>query len=89
LPLQVVLPLKRTNCKEEENCENIFDHSEVKCKDNLKRKKAFKSMAKEKALFLVIEKRALLYFRKYNYTIPCASIASATFTKPAIFAPFT
>lgn len=23
------------------------------------------------------------------YTIPCANIASATFTKPATFAPFT
>ncbi len=27
--------------------------------------------------------------RKRDYTIPCANIASATFTKPAIFAPFT
>ncbi len=25
----------------------------------------------------------------FFYTTPCASIASATFTKPAIFAPFT
>ena len=25
----------------------------------------------------------------FFYTTPCASMASATFTKPAIFAPFT
>ena len=25
----------------------------------------------------------------FYYTIPCANIASATFTKPAIFAPLT
>ena len=24
-----------------------------------------------------------------NYTVPCSSIACATFMKPAIFAPFT
>lgn len=29
------------------------------------------------------------YLHSHNYTTPCAIIASATFTKPAIFAPFT
>lgn len=37
---------------------------------------------------LEIESIFELSYRLY-YTTPCASIASATFTKPAMFAPFT
>ena len=32
-------------------------------------------------------RRQALKLRKFYYTKPCAIIASATFTKPAIFAP--
>ncbi len=33
--------------------------------------------------------KIIMMIQKVNYTTPCASIASATFTKPAILAPFT
>jgi len=31
----------------------------------------------------------LKFYSVVNYTTPCASIASATFTNPAMFAPLT
>jgi hypothetical protein len=42
-----------------------------------------------KKLPVLVTESFLIFFKGFNYTTPCAIIASATFTKPAMLAPFT
>ncbi len=48
-----------------------------------------KGIANKKACLKNLNRLLLTLILYTFYTTPCASIASATFTKPAIFAPFT